>query len=136
MPGSVRRRRKCVATQASLLALAVPQVVAHRVALMVSAGANPNARERLELHRMGAEKVAAFGESWNAMAVQMIRANQELALSFMRLWLSPWRGGLPSLARSTQQVRSAALGVVSKGLAPVERRATANAKRLGRAKRR
>jgi hypothetical protein len=85
---------------------------------------------------MGAEKVAAFGESWNAVALQMCRANQELALSLMRSWWNPWLGGGPSFARSMQQVQSAALGVLSQGIAPVHRRAVANAKRLGRTKKR
>jgi hypothetical protein len=32
---------------------------------------------------MSAEKLAAFNESWNAMARQAFRANQQLAMSFM-----------------------------------------------------
>jgi hypothetical protein len=136
MTSSTRRRTKRVATQASELALAVPQVVAHRVARMVTSGPNPNARDRREFHRMGAEKVAAFGESWNAMALQMFRTNQELALSLMRSWGSPRLSGWPSLAPSMQQVQSAALSVLSQGIAPVHRRAVANAKRLGRTKKR
>ena len=85
---------------------------------------------------MGAEKAAAFGESWNAMALQMFRANQKLALSLMRSWENPRLGGWPSLAPTMQQVQSATLSVLSHGIAPVHRRAVANAKRLGRTKRR
>ena len=95
-------------------------------------GANPSARDRREFQRMGAEKIAVFGESWNAMAWQMLRANQALTLSLLRVWWNPWFG--PALARSTQQVQSAVLGILSQGLVPVRRHAVANAKRLGKAR--
>jgi hypothetical protein len=39
-------------------------------------------------------------------------------------------------ATASAQLQSAALGVLSKGLAPVHRKATANAKRLSRAAKR
>ena len=48
------------------------------------AGPAPSARDRQEFRRMGAEKAAAFAESWNAMALQVFEANQTLALSFLR----------------------------------------------------
>jgi hypothetical protein len=134
MTTSTRQRSKRMATQASEMALAVPHVVAHRVARMATSGANPSARDRREFQRMGAEKIAAFGESWNAMAWQMLRANQALTLSLMRAWWNPWLGGRQSFARSAQQVQSVALGVMSQGMEPVRRRAVANAKRLGKAK--
>ncbi len=132
MSTSTRQSRKRMATQTAALALAVPQVIAHRVARMATSGANPTSRDRGEFRRMGAEKVAAFGESWNAMAWQMLYANQALTLSLMRSWWSPWFGGRPSLADSMQQVQSAAMGVLNAGIAPVRRRARANAKRLGK----
>lgn len=134
MTTSTRQRAKRVATQASEIALAVPQVVAHRMARMAASGANLTARDRREFQRMGAEKITAFGESWNAMAWQMLRANQALTLSLMRAWQNPGFGDWPMFARFTPQVQSAALGVLSQGMAPVHRRAVANAKRLGKAK--
>lgn len=82
---------------------------------------------------MVAEKNAAFGESWNAMAAQAIVANQALAASFFKSFLA-FRGRKPSAARSAAQLQRAALGVLGKGLAPVHRKAVANAKRLGRTK--
>ena len=85
---------------------------------------------------MSSEKVAAFSESWTAMTLQMFRANQQLTTSFMGSWWKVWLGGRPSLGRHTKQLQSAALDVVAKGLAPVHKRAVANAKRLGRIKRR
>lgn len=90
MTTSTRQRTKRVATQASEIALAVPQVVAHQMAPMAASGANPSARDRREFQRMDAEKIAEFGESWNAMAWQMLRANQALTPSLMRAWRNPW----------------------------------------------
>lgn len=80
---------------------------------------------------MGAEKFAAFGESWTAMATQAVLENQKLALSFMQSLWFPWIRSRPS-SRTNQ----AALRILGKGLAPVRRRAVANARRLRRAKRR
>ena len=83
---------------------------------------------------MVAEKNAAFGESWNAMAVQAVLANQALAASFLKAFLDVARGTRPSVARSATQLQRAALGVLGKGFAPVHRKAVANAKRLRRTK--
>ena len=54
---TVRRSRKSasVATQAAELALAAPQVVAHRVARMALAGATPSERDRKEFERLKAK---------------------------------------------------------------------------------
>ena len=81
---------------------------------------------------MGTEKILAANEAWNAMALQAVLENQRLALSFMQsLWF-------PSVRRESaaMQLSNAALGVLGKGMAPVRRRAVANAKRLGRIRRR
>lgn len=67
-----------------------------------------------EMHLMGSEKIAAATEAWNAMAVQAMLENQKLALSMVHSFWS----------------------VLGTGMAPVSRRAVANAKRLGRPKRR
>ena len=83
---------------------------------------------------MVAEKNAAFGESWNAMAAQAVVANQALAASFFRSFLSLGWGRKPSPATAVNQIHKAALGVLGKGLAPVHRKAVANAKRLSRTK--
>jgi hypothetical protein len=112
------RRSKSLAAQTVDLGFAVPQVIAHRVARIMLAGGSPSARDRRELHRMGTEKILAANEAWNAMAVQAVLENQKLALSLMQsLWV-PW------------------VRVLGKGMAPVRRRAVANAKRLGRISRR
>jgi len=83
---------------------------------------------------MVAEKNAAFIESWNAMAVQTLLANQALAASFFKSFFTVGQGKKLSAAPSAAQFRRASLKVLGKGLAPVHRTATANAKRLARTK--
>ena len=100
-----RRHSRALARQATDLSLAVPLVVSQRMLRMMLAGHSPSARDRRELHRMGAEKVSAFYESWAAMFMQM---------AFF------WFQG--------------PLAVFAKGMAPIRRRAVANARRLGRAR--
>jgi hypothetical protein len=112
-----RRRPKALAAQTVDLAFAVPQVVAHRVARMA---------DRQEMHRMGSEKFAAFGEAWTAMALEAWLANQKFALSFMQSALLP----------GTRQLNKAALDILASGMTPIRRRAVANARRLGRPRRR
>ena len=126
------RSRKTIslATKSFELALAAPQVVAHRVARMATAGAPPSARDRREFQLMGVEKVAAFSDSVNAMTRQAVRANQTLATSMFRTFWSPWTGG--NAARLGRDMHGAVLGVLDKGIAPIHSKATANAKRLAR----
>ena len=131
------------------LSLAAPQVVAIRTARMLAAGATPNARDRAEFSRMGNEKVAAFAESMFGMGRQLMRTNQEYTLGvftrLMRMWTTPWwlaayrpaaraTAALPtpaSLLTPTRPERQRAVTrLVAKAVAPVHKRATANAKRL------
>jgi len=128
------RATHSLATKAAELAFAVPQVVAHRVTRIALSGPKPSPRDRKEFERMVAEKNAAFAESWKAMAAQAALANQALAASFFQSFLSAARGKKPSAAATANQLHKAALGVVGKGLAPVHRKAVANAKRLSRTK--
>lgn len=95
------------------------------------AGPAPSARDRREFRRMSAEKVAAVAESWNAMVRQTLQANQTLALSFLRAFWSLARAK-SSTASATRQAGREVLDIVQQGLAPVHRRAVANAKRLSR----
>ena len=130
MPTRRHRHAQTLAMKTAELAWAAPQVVAQRLARIAAAGPRPSARDRREFQRMSAEKTAAFAESWNAMAQQAARANQALAASFWRTAWSPLT--LAQLSMNAALLQSAALGVLSKGLAPVHRTATANAKRLAR----
>ena len=123
---------KLLAAQAAELSLAVPQVMAHRLTRMALAGHTPSARDREEFDLMSHEKSAAFLESWQAMAVQSMRANQALSMSFFRAFWSPTMTGKMSMGGIGAQIQNAALGVLGKGMAPVHRRAVANAKRLSR----
>ena len=130
------RRSKSLAAQTIDLGFAVPQVIAHRVARMAMAGATPSARDRKEIHRMSTEKMLAFNEAWTAMAMQAALENQKLALSFMQSLWFPWLRSMPSARSASEQLSDAMLGVLGKGMVPIRRRAVANAKRLGRVKRR
>jgi hypothetical protein len=117
-----------LAAQAVELSLAAPQVVALRVARLARAGAAPSAADRREFHRMGAEKVAAFWQSWFAMG---IAAWQQPWQFWAGIWAWPAAGGRgPSAAAGW--LTEAAGRVLAAGLAPVHGRAVANARRLGR----
>jgi len=131
MPARRSTKTSSLAIKTAELALAIPQVVAHRVTRMSMAGSQPSTRDQKEFSLMMAEKTAAFTQSWSAMLTQAVLANQALALSLFRsFWLPTGRGLSP--ATLAAQIRTDAMGVLSKGLAPVHRTAVANAKRLGR----
>src|SRR5206468_8246042 len=83
-----RRNNAALATQMMELGFAVPQVIAHRLMRIAAAGSRPSADDRRELWLMGAEKVVAYGESCNAMAWELFRANWVFSLSFGPTW---WR---------------------------------------------
>lgn len=131
MPLRHRRNSTSAAHHLAALGLAVPGVVTHRLMRLWLAGPRPSQRDRDEFHRMGAEKLAAFHESWNAMFLETYRAS--LGLAFSPVWWS-WLAGRPRLPTRRMRSRSqrAALTILGRGLGPVERRATANAKRLRR----
>jgi hypothetical protein len=118
--------------KAAELACAAQQVVAHRVTRMAIAGPLPSARDRKEFELMNAEKTDAFNESWNAMATRAIHANQALATSFILSCWSPL--GMTTPTELASQLNHAALGVLGEGMAPVHKKALANAKRLARTK--
>jgi hypothetical protein len=125
-----RRRVHTVGTklaqQAFALSIAAPQVVAHRMGRMaISTG---SVADRAEFTRMGAEKVEAFVESWTAMWGAAWRAQQAMALHMVQSSLRAARPVWPTQQALSRHV----LDVMTDGLAPVHRRAAANAKRLGR----
>ena len=128
-----RRPSATLSAKTAELALAVPQVVAHRLLRMAHAGPHLSARDRKEFARMVAEKHTAFGESWNAMALQALQSQRTFAAA-LALAATPTRSTRASPAAQTlaAQLQQATLAVLGKGLAPVHRRAVANAKRLAR----
>jgi hypothetical protein len=119
---------RSIALQATELAWAAPQVITHRLLRMAAAGPNPSPRDRGEFARMGWEKVGAFYESWAAMSFEALRQQQAwwLAVAGATAW--PWLFSRPGPAHS----RRALHRIVGHGLAPVHRRAMANARRLGK----
>jgi len=126
------RHSRALAAQGVDLGFAVPQVLAHRSMRMALAGPSPSRRDRREFYLMGAEKIAAFYESWTAMSTEILRANLEI-------WRSPaqyfWLH-FPITNRSCHAAATyfqrAALGVLGEGVAPIHRCAVANARRLSR----
>jgi hypothetical protein len=135
MPARRKRSSRTLQAQAAELAWAVPQVVAHRLARMASAGPKPTPRDRKEFARMVAEKHEAFGESWQAMAWHTLRAQQSFAAALARAATAPLaRRRKPAANALALELQRSTLAVFGKGLAPVRRRAVANAKRLARTK--
>jgi hypothetical protein len=131
MPSNVKRRSQQLQQQVSELSWAVPQVVNQRMGRMMLAGVLPSANDRQEFQKMGAEKVAAFYESWTALGQQMMRAQQEMSLAWVSS-LTQWPTGQWPAQHMAQAVQSAALGVIGAGLAPVHSRAIGNARRLAK----
>lgn len=125
--GTRQRRSAAVATALQLaeLGVAVPQVVAHRVARMAMAGAQPSARDQREFTGMVLEKQLAFAQAGMAMWMQALQWQQQWALSLLT-------GASPG--RHAAQAHQASSRLFSAGLAPLHRQATANAKRLARTK--
>jgi hypothetical protein len=136
--------------------LAAAQVIPIRLARMAAAGANPSARDRREMTRMGAEKVDAFSQAGLALALGMTPAMMNLGAQAMRAWMGLLVAGtrlatsrtLPQTVRRQRALTSAlarhtpvshrgahaAATLAHAALAPVHATATANAKRLGRRK--
>lgn len=133
---ALRRTRmaKSIAAKSAELAMAAPQVVAHRVARLAMAGAVPTARDRKEFHLMVKEKEVAFSQALAAMAKQSVLAQRALAASVLRSLWSPSLKGRSSPVAVALQMQAAALGILNKGMTPVHRKAVANARRLGRTK--
>jgi hypothetical protein len=127
-----RRNSRALAGQALELGFAVPQVVAHRMRRIALAGPSPSTRDRKEFYLMSAEKAAAFFESWNAMLWEMIRANVAFTLSSTPLFWRGWPFATGSSRQAAAHWRRATAAVLQKGVAPVRRRAVANARRLSR----
>ncbi len=133
MPARRTHKLQTITRKAVELAVATPQVITQRLTRMALAGAKPTARDRKEFYTMGAEKVAAFTQSWSAMTSQAFQAQQKIGLTLLTsLWL-------PTTVRKTadsavRQANASALAIIEKGMAPIHRRAVANAKRLTRSK--
>lgn len=133
---SLRRTRatRSLSSKAAELAVAVPQVMAHRLTRLAMAGPAPSPRDRKEFARMVAEKEKAFVEGWQAMALHTLHANQALAVTLSQSFWTPAFHGNRSASAVAAKLHNATFGVVATGFAPMHRTAVANAKRLARTK--
>lgn len=130
-----RRASKSISLAAKTLelALAAPQVVAHRTARMALAGPEPGAADRKEFALMINEKTAACWQAWIGMGWEAFRASQHLTAATMRLLSLPLALQAPATAVAAQ-VQNASVQVLAAGLAPVHRAALSNARRLAKAR--
>jgi hypothetical protein len=136
MPRRSRRATRRLAAHALDLSIAAPQVIAHRLARMAQAGATPTTRDLAELHRMGAEKVVAFGTAWQAMGLAAMRAQQAYLQALSRSLLTPWWIAPPDAGAFARRANAAAADVLAAGIAPLRHKALGNARRLARQRRR
>jgi len=134
MPARKHRTVTPLAVKALELSAAVPQVVAHRVTRMALAGTTMSERDRKEFKLMVAEKQSAFTEAFARMGVQAMRANQALAMSWLRSVGPRSSRGRQAPTTIGAQLHGAMLGVLAEGMAPIHRKAVANAKRLAKTK--
>jgi hypothetical protein len=152
----IKRRNAGSVAKVTDLAIAAPQIIANRTARMLAAGANPGTADRREFSQMFTEKVQAFWESLFSMGVQALKTNQsyaqEAALQWWRLWTTRWwlpamRPALHAMATlpraaalvstpSASQHARAMSKLIAAGLGPIHKRATANARRLRRTRKR
>lgn len=119
--------------QLTELAFSAPQVVMHRTSRMAST--RLSARDRTEFARMGNEKVVAFYQSWASMWTAAVAAQYELARACSSAALAFATQGPATVGATAAAMSQAATRVVSAGVAPVHKKAVANAKRLSRSKR-
>lgn len=113
------------------LAVAVPQVVAHRATRMALAGPIVSELDKKEFQRMMSEKQAAFARAYWDMGLQMFRLQLQWTSSLYRALSPPF--SLSSASRAWGQTQRAWGAVLDKGLAPIHRTAVSNGRRLSKA---
>jgi hypothetical protein len=117
------------------MALAAPQVVAHRVARLASARAPLSARQQREFMAMGLEKAVAFQQSWLAMGLEVARLQQRAMLSWWQAAWTPWWSAARTPAASRSDWQRVAMGIAGAGIRPIRRKVVANARRFQRVRR-
>jgi hypothetical protein len=134
-------RRNSTLARSLELALAAPAVIAIRAARMAAAGAAPGAADQREMSRMVSEKGRAFTEAWIAMSARQQRAQIEWWLAFARALWTPWMIARPGFGFDAKTARGLAkrmqrsqAAVLAHGLTPLHRTATANLRRLSKAR--
>ncbi|OWW20682.1 polyhydroxyalkanoate granule-associated phasin [Noviherbaspirillum denitrificans] len=115
------------------LFIAAPQVVMHRTSRM--AMTRLSARDQAEFSRMCSEKVAAFYQSWASMWTTAVAVQYELATACSSAAVAFASNGTSTTGAAVATMANAATKVASAGLAPVHKKAVANARRLSRSKR-
>jgi hypothetical protein len=109
--------------------MASGQVIGIRVGRMAAAGARPSARDQKEFTRMVTEKMAAAGQSAWGMGAQV-------QTTWLQLWARSWEQWLRGEAAAGPHWSTHGARIAHAALLPVHRAATANARRLGRERRR
>ncbi len=126
------RRATAASRKSAELAAAVPLVMTQRMMRMARAGTAPSARDTKEFRRMVAEKPLAFGEAWGCMLLQLMLAQQALAVSLVRAFWTPWNAHRATPHAMGARFHDAAMRAFDGALTPLHRAATANARRLSR----
>lgn len=105
----------------------VPDILSRRLTRLAYAGVAPSRSDRSEMSRMSSEKWQAASQSAAAMAAFAMHQQMVMAQAFWQAVWAPWLG-VSSAKRlpSTNPV----VGLLSAGIAPYHRIATANARRL------
>ena len=124
------QRAQSLSKKCMELAVAVPQVVAHRATRMALAGPFMSERDRLEFQRMMCEKQAAFAQSYWEMGLQVFRVNLQLSSTVFGALFNPFSLTAPTVASVMAQAQHAFGAVIGKGLTPLHRTAVSNARRL------
>jgi hypothetical protein len=126
MPRS--RRKSDSAGQLMTLSRHAPSVVSQRMLRMGDPA--PNATDRRDLDRMGAEKLSALQEGWMAMTMQAFQLQQRAWATLLQAAWTPWQPGTPLQwwRRGVADVDA----IWAAGLRPATRQVSANARRLSR----
>jgi hypothetical protein len=117
------------------LAMAVPQVVTHRLAMLSMAGPYPSHRDQREIISMSTEKIAAFYQSLTAVWFQSMRAQMMALYRLPLLMTMPALTNVASMRKSTHTAGIALAEIMVAGITPIHRKAVSNAARLARKRR-
>lgn len=128
MPRS--RRKSDTAGQLLTLSRRAPFVVSQRMLRMGNPA--PNATDRRDLDRMGAEKLSALQEGWGAMAMQVFELQQRAWATLLQAAWTPWQANTPVQWWSRGMADADAIWAA--GLRPATRQVSANARRLSRSR--
>jgi hypothetical protein len=101
-----RVMNKSLPIQSFELAMAAPQVVAHRLIRLSSIG-QPSSDAYNKSYRVWTETVVGFGESWNAMFFDVMRYQQKMLTTVAANWLAPWMVR-PAIVKSAPAVGKSA----------------------------